>query len=176
MPGKSGDRTIDTVPWTTATATALALTAGTTRADGTLVICTAVSQTVIDSPVPVVEADTGSKVEIITAGPGEAQTIVAREGRRSGRNDVASKEVLIRRAADLRDVIDVTRPKAGIRTIELFSDGYPTLPDAATAAAWEDSFARAEAEDRHMIGAHATVKGATRTEFHDDRTVVIVTG
>lgn len=77
-------------------------------------------------------------------------------------------------ASDLRDVIDLSRPKSSITSIEIFTDGYPTLPDVPSASAWEQCFAASEAEDYHMIGPFATVKGSTSSEFHDDRTVVIV--
>ncbi|RYH07138.1 hypothetical protein [Tropicimonas sp. IMCC6043] len=74
----------------------------------------------------------------------------------------------------LTELLDFTRPKSEVSSIELYSDGYAALPDAPTAAAWEAAFARAEAEDFHRIGPFATVKGSTEAEFFDDRTVVIV--
>lgn len=74
----------------------------------------------------------------------------------------------------LEELLDFTRPKSEITSIELYSDGYAALPDEPTAAAWEAAFARTEAEDFHRIGPFATVKGSTALEFFDDRTVVIL--
>lgn len=76
----------------------------------------------------------------------------------------------------LGDLIDVTRPKDSIGSIEIFSDGYPTLPDRVSVAAWEAAFGAAEALDYHKVGPLATVKGSTTTEFFDDRSVVILGG
>lgn len=73
------------------------------------------------------------------------------------------------------EYIDVTRPKASIRSIEIFSDGYPDLPAEISAAAWEAAFAAAEASDYHKTGAFATVKGSTADQFFDDRTVLVMT-
>ncbi|MDF0597623.1 hypothetical protein [Psychromarinibacter halotolerans] len=72
------------------------------------------------------------------------------------------------------DYVDVSRPKAQVQSIEIFSDGYPAIPDAVSLEAWEAVFAKAEAEDVHKIGAYATVKGSTTDEFFDDRTVIVV--
>jgi hypothetical protein len=77
--------------------------------------------------------------------------------------------------AGLDDVIDITRPKNSIHSIEIFSDGYPTLPESVSLTAWEAAFAAAEVLDFHKCGPLATVKGSTTTEFFDDRTVLIVT-
>lgn len=74
------------------------------------------------------------------------------------------------------ELIDFMRPKSEVHSIEIFSDGYPNHPDEATAAAWEAAFHRAEETDFHKIGRFATVKGSTRQEFFDDRSVVIVSG
>lgn len=83
-------------------------------------------------------------------------------------------ETLNGSASALNDLLDFTRPKSEVSSIELYSDGYASLPDAATVAAWEAAFARAEEEDFHRVGPFATVKGSTEAEFFDDRTVVIV--
>ena len=74
----------------------------------------------------------------------------------------------------LGEVIDVTRPKESVRSIEIFSDGYPDMPDAVSTAAWEDAFHRAERDDYHKTGRFATVKGSTTTEFFDDRTILVL--
>lgn len=77
-------------------------------------------------------------------------------------------------APQLNELTDFVRPKAAVTSIEIFSDGYPSLPDAASVFAWEAAFEAAEEEDFHKIGTFATVKGSTRQEFFDDRTVLIV--
>jgi hypothetical protein len=74
----------------------------------------------------------------------------------------------------LGEMIDVTRPKDGIESIEIFSDGYPDLPESVSSAAWEAAFLRAEEVDFHKTGPFATVKGSTSTEFFDDRTVLVL--
>jgi hypothetical protein len=74
------------------------------------------------------------------------------------------------------ELLDIARPKTEVRSIEIFTDGYPDIPDAVSAAAWEDAFARAEAEDLHKIGRFATVKGTTAAEYFDDRTVIVMDG
>ncbi|WP_377511212.1 hypothetical protein [Octadecabacter sp. R77987] len=72
--------------------------------------------------------------------------------------------------------IDRTYPKDAIQSIELFTDGYPTPPETVSLADWQDTFARVEKRDYHMLGKFASVKGATSTEHHDDRSVVILNG
>lgn len=74
----------------------------------------------------------------------------------------------------LGELADFVRAKSAVETIEIFSDGYANLPDAASVPAWEKAFDAAEAIDYHKIGAFATVKGSTRSEYFDDRTVLIL--
>jgi hypothetical protein len=74
----------------------------------------------------------------------------------------------------LGELIDTTRPKAAVDSIEIFSDGYPDLPGAVSAAAWEHAFHEAERTDFHKTGPFATVKGSTSAEFFDDRTVLVL--
>lgn len=74
------------------------------------------------------------------------------------------------------ELLDLTRDKAGVRSIEIFTDGYSRIPREASVAAWEACFAEVEAEDFHRIGAHASVKGSTSAEFFDDRTVIVAGG
>ncbi len=76
----------------------------------------------------------------------------------------------------LGQMIDETRPKEAIQSIEIFSDGYPDVPAQVSTAAWEAAFAKAEAVDFHKIGRFATVKGSTTTEYFDDRTVIVMSG
>lgn len=72
------------------------------------------------------------------------------------------------------ELVDFTRPKDQVRSIEIFTDGYPDIPTVASVEAWETAFERAEAEDPHKIGKFATVKGSTEAEHFDDRTVIVV--
>lgn len=72
------------------------------------------------------------------------------------------------------DVIDITLPASTIQTIELFSDGYQRLPSGQKVADWEQENHVAQAEDFHNIGVLKSVKGATSTEFFDDRSVISI--
>lgn len=74
----------------------------------------------------------------------------------------------------LGETIDIRRPKSSIRSIEIFSDGYVDPPGAVSVAGWEAGFEAAEREDYHKIGRHAGVKGSTRDEVFDDRTILVL--
>lgn len=66
------------------------------------------------------------------------------------------------------------RPRASVRSIELFTDGY-FQPGAAPALAdWEAAFAEVERTDPEKIGRYPSVKGSAPGLRTDDRTVVIV--
>jgi hypothetical protein len=66
------------------------------------------------------------------------------------------------------------RPRAALRTIELFTDGY-FQPGAAPALSdWEAAFAEVERVDPEKIGRYPSVKGSGVRMNTDDRTVVIV--
>jgi hypothetical protein len=66
------------------------------------------------------------------------------------------------------------RPRATLRTIELFTDGY-FQPGAAPALSdWEAAFAEVERVDPEKIGRYPSVKGSGVRMNTDDRTVVIV--
>ena len=67
-----------------------------------------------------------------------------------------------------------SRPKTSIKSLELFTDGYFSLPDEVTVAAWEREFARIESIDPSKIDSCPAIKGSTSTEFSDDRSVLIV--
>lgn len=73
----------------------------------------------------------------------------------------------------LDDIIDQRLPRAEVASVEIFSDGYFLLPDAVSVAAWEEAFARTEAEDFHKLHRFANVKGSTSREFADDRSVIV---
>jgi hypothetical protein len=66
------------------------------------------------------------------------------------------------------------RPRAGLRSIELFTDGYPRPGADPELAAWEAAFAEVERLDPERIDRYPSVKGSTARAWADDRTVVIV--
>lgn len=76
----------------------------------------------------------------------------------------------------LNELQDFERAKSTVSSIELFTDGYPSIPPDVSVAAWESAFHSAEAQDFHKTGRFATVKGSTSTEFYDDRTVIVLGG
>ena len=65
-------------------------------------------------------------------------------------------------------------PYGSYRTIELFSDGYQTLPAASDVAAWEAEAHKADHEDPHRVGAFAAIKGGVPGGHHDDRSLVVL--
>ncbi len=67
------------------------------------------------------------------------------------------------------------RPRAGLRSIELFTDGYFKIPDAVSLAAWEAAFAEVEREDPEKIGRYPAPKGSLGRLRTDDRTVIVAT-
>ena len=68
----------------------------------------------------------------------------------------------------------IDRPRATIRSIELYTDGY-FKPGAAPALDdWEAAFAEVERVDPEKIGRYPSVKGSSARMNTDDRTVVIV--
>ena len=75
---------------------------------------------------------------------------------------------------DLRFAIDRHVDKTALRSIEIFSDGYLRLPDDVSIAAWEALHADIERLDPHKTQHELAVKGSTRKQFFDDRTVAIL--
>lgn len=73
----------------------------------------------------------------------------------------------------LADIIDLTLPLSELSSIELFTDGYFLTPETVSIAAWEEAFAQSEAEDFCKLHRFANVKGSTRREFADDRSVIV---
>lgn len=68
---------------------------------------------------------------------------------------------------------DVLLPKADVASIEIFSDGYVSIPGTGVHVAdWESEFERVEVADFHKTGAFPAVKGSTSSENCDDRTIV----
>jgi hypothetical protein len=66
------------------------------------------------------------------------------------------------------------RPRAGLRSIELFTDGYFALAAEPSVAAWEAAFAEVERIDPLKIDRWPSVKGTIGRVRADDRTVVVV--
>lgn len=69
-------------------------------------------------------------------------------------------------------LVDLTLAKDTVTSLEIFSDGYLSLPTGVDIADWEAEFARVEAADFHKLDEFPSVKGSTSNEFSDDRTVV----
>lgn len=61
-------------------------------------------------------------------------------------------------------------PRAGLRTVELFTDGYFAPGEAFGVASWEAKFREVERVDPHKVDAYPSVKGTTATQWADDRT------
>ncbi|MBL4787052.1 MAG: hypothetical protein JKY49_16695 [Cohaesibacteraceae bacterium] len=74
------------------------------------------------------------------------------------------------------EIIDMRIPKADLQTIEIFTDGYYSIPAQTGVSAWEEEHARVEAVDFHKTGDFAAVKGSTGEEFSDDRTILTLEG
>lgn len=72
----------------------------------------------------------------------------------------------------LDGITDVRLPKAEVKSIELFSDGYVSIPSGVHTSDWEAEFKRVELADFHKTGAFPSVKGSTSAEHCDDRTIV----
>lgn len=68
----------------------------------------------------------------------------------------------------------ITRPLAGLKTLELFTDGYFNPGSEPTVAAWEAAFREVERTDPDKLGAYPSVKGTVGRVRADDRTVLIV--
>lgn len=82
--------------------------------------------------------------------------------------------VLCREEIMLDDIIDVRLPRDEVKSLEIYSDGYFTMPEQEiTIEAWEREFMAAEERDFHKIADCRSVKGSTSTEFADDRTLII---
>lgn len=85
------------------------------------------------------------------------------------------------RAAALDGVSDIGAlvrvldlPRLDVRTLELFTDGYPAQPDTTFIAAWEQALAEADRVDPERIGSYASTKGRVGKNFGDDRSILII--
>ncbi len=77
-------------------------------------------------------------------------------------------------AVPMKLVHTLDRPRAEVRTIELFTDGYFEPGDEPTIDAWEAAFAEVERTDPDKRHLYPSVKGTIGRIRADDRTVVIV--
>lgn len=68
--------------------------------------------------------------------------------------------------------VDLSLAKDTVNSLEIFTDGYLSLPTGIDVADWEAEFARVETADFHKLNEYPSVKGSTSSEFSDDRTVV----
>jgi len=76
---------------------------------------------------------------------------------------------------DCTHALDRDVARAGLRSLELFTDGYMIAPAEVSVAAWERAHAELEARDPHRIGDAPACKGSLADRFFDDRSVVILT-
>lgn len=60
-----------------------------------------------------------------------------------------------------------------VKTLEVFSDGYPTTPEGVSVAAWETALRYADVSDPERIGPFKSTKGRVGANFGDDRSIVI---
>lgn len=73
-----------------------------------------------------------------------------------------------------RHVAGAAWPRASVRRIELFTDGYFDVPAGFGLAVWERRFREVEALDPHKIGDFASMKGSGPQNWSDDRTYLCV--
>lgn len=66
------------------------------------------------------------------------------------------------------------RTAAAVRSIELFTDGYYGVAEAASVASWESWIEMVQREDLHRVGRFASTKGSAPGKNADDRSVVVV--
>ncbi len=71
-----------------------------------------------------------------------------------------------------RHVFSQRVPAAGVRRIELFTDGYFDPPEGFGVDAWEASFAAVERLDPHKLERWPSTKGSTEQAWTDDRTYI----
>lgn len=87
-----------------------------------------------------------------------------------------SYSVLNKNETLVEDVIDVRLQRSEVHTLEIFSDGYFSLPSEDTSiTAWEREFAAVETRDFSKLYECKNVKGSTGKEFSDDRSLIVAT-
>ncbi len=71
-------------------------------------------------------------------------------------------------------IIEFERPAASIKCLELFSDGYSSVPHGTEVADWEAGFWKVQRDDPERVNSYPETKGSNADYFADDRTVLIV--
>ena len=71
-------------------------------------------------------------------------------------------------------IVEFKRPAKSIHCIELFSDGYPGVPERTALGDWEALHTKAEHDDPGRISTYPDTKGSAPGRFADDRTILIV--
>lgn len=71
-------------------------------------------------------------------------------------------------------IVEFERPAESIDCIELFSDGYASIPQRPRVADWETLYSNMERDDPKRLNAYPGTKGSSAGKFADDRTVLIV--
>jgi len=73
------------------------------------------------------------------------------------------------------DAVDLRIPRKDVRSIEVFSDGYFSMPNSGVSVCdWEREFSISESQDFYKLAKYKSVKGSTASEFADDRSLVVV--
>ncbi|WP_434359998.1 hypothetical protein NF212_06745 [Parasalinivibrio latis] len=70
------------------------------------------------------------------------------------------------------DVIDIVFNFESINTVEMFTDGYLTLPKGTGVQDWEEEYSYVEQVDFTKTTTFKNVKGSTSKEFFDDRSII----
>lgn len=68
--------------------------------------------------------------------------------------------------------VDLSLAKDAATSLEIFFDGYLSLPTGTDVTDWEAEFARVEAADFHQLSDYPSVQGSMTGEFSDDGTVI----
>lgn len=73
------------------------------------------------------------------------------------------------------DAVDIRIPRKDVKTIEVFSDGYFSMPKTGVSVSdWEREFQTTEDKDFSKISECKSIKGSTASEFADDRSLIVV--
>jgi len=123
-----------------------------------------------------IEADVMSRPAVLEAVGGDQRRIrhILSGGLEAIRRDPASYEALAMDgfsdfgAAAIADFV-----RSDVETLEIYTDGYPALPEAVSLAAWEAALRHADETDPERIDAYPSTKGCDAGRFGDDRTIII---
>lgn len=122
-------------------------------------------------------AGVGSDSDVLAAFGGDAARVadVLASGLAGVRRDPAAfgAEVIDGLADPTPHALSRDLDAAEIETLEIFSDGYPAIPDTPDLAAWEAALRHADTTDPDRIGPYASTKGCAPGRFGDDRTILI---